>query len=238
MKDKRPRIHLATILGTFVLSTVLVSGTASAQQQQRQQGQQQGQQGQQMTKFHDSQIQDRINLRLARSGSLSGTDIVVDVDNRVATLTGTVGSEQEKERAMRLARRVRGVQEVKSALDIDQQAVEQRRNVEVDDDKLEEQVANKLADETFPLAEVDEGLFGTVEVDGYAWEFEVEADDGVITLEGDVDSYGDINDAVSAARAVPGVKSVNSELRVDYYDPYYYPYSYGPYYDPYYSPYY
>jgi hyperosmotically inducible protein len=225
-----------TLLGTFVLSTALVSGTASAQQQGQQQGQQQQEQ---MTKFHDSRIEDHIELRLARSSSLSGTDIMVNVEDRVATLSGTVGSQQEQERAMQMARRVRGVQDVKSNLNIDKEAVEQRRNVQVDDDQLEQQVATKLANETFPLAEVDEGLFGTVEVDGYAWEFEVEADDGVVTLDGDVDSYGDISEAVSAARAVPGVKSVNSELRVDYYAPYYgtyYPYHYRPYYDPYYDP--
>lgn len=243
MQGKQSRISIVTLLGTFVLSTALVSGTASAQQQgQQQQKQQQKQQQQgQMTKFRDSRIEDHIEMRLARSSSLSGTDIIVNVEDRVATLSGTVGSQQEQERAMRMARRVRGVQDVKSNLNIDKEAVEQRRNVQVDDDKLEEQVATKLANETFPLAEVDKGLFGTVEVDGYAWEFEVEADDGVVTLDGDVDSYGDINEAVSAARAVPGVKSVNSELRVDYYDPYYgtyHPYYHRPYYDPYYDPYY
>jgi hypothetical protein len=70
-----------------------------------------------------------------------------------------------------------------------------------------------------------------VEVDGYAWEFDVEADDGVVTLEGDVDSYQDISEAVSAVRTIPGVKAVNAELRVNY-DPYYRPYyrtfDYGP----------
>ena len=100
---------------------------------------------------------------------------------------------------------------------------DQRRQVEVDDTTLTQQVAEKLAHETFPLAEVDEGLFGTVEVDGYAWEFEVEADDGVVTLEGDVDSYQDIHEAVSAVRTIAGVKAVNAELRVNY-DSHYLPY--------------
>ena len=235
MNRHQRRIQLTTLLGTFVLSAILVSGTASAQQQSQQQGQQ-GQQ--QMTAPRDSLIQSRIELRLARSSSLSGTDIDVDVENRVATLSGTVGSKQEQERAMRMARKVRGVKDVKSNLSIDKEAVEKRRSVQVDDDKLEQQVAKKLADETFPLAEAGQGLFGSWDVEGYNWQFDVEADGGVVTLEGDVDSYWDIGEAVSAARSVPGVKSVNSELRVDYYDSYYYgpyyPYYYGPYYDPYY----
>lgn len=232
MNRHQRRIQLTTLLGTFVLSAILVSGTASAQQQRQPQKQQQGQQGQQqMMAARDHRIEDRIELRLARSASLSGTDIIVDVKDRVATLSGTVGSEQEQERAMQLARKVKGVQDVKANLNIDKEAVEQRRSVEVDDDTLEQQVATKLANETFPLAEADQGLFGSWDVEGYNWQFDVEADDGVVTLEGDVDSYWDIGEAVAAARAVPGVTSVNSELRVDYYDPYYYgPYYYGPYY--------
>ena len=227
MRGKQRRIQMAAILGTFVLSTALASGTASAQQQ-GQQGQQQRRQMQPMMMPQDDLIQARVEVRLARSGSLRGTDINVDVEDRVATLSGTVGSEQEQERAIRMARRVAGVKDVKSNLNIDTEAVDQRRQVEVDDHTLQQQVAEKLAKETFPLAEVDEGLFGTVEVDGYAWEFEVEADDGVVTLEGEVDSYQDIRAAVSAVRTIPGVKAVNAELQVNY-DPYYRPY-YRPFY--------
>jgi osmotically-inducible protein OsmY len=171
----------------------------------------------------DDLIQARVELRLARSGSLRGTDIHVDVDDRVATLRGTVGSEQEQERAIQMTRRVTGVRDVKSNLNIDTEAVDQRRQVEVDDHTLKRQVAEKLAKETFPLAEVDEGLFGTMEVKGYAREFEVEVDDGVVTLEGDVDYYQDIREAVGAVRTLPGVKAVNAELRVNY-DSHYLPY--------------
>lgn len=181
------------------------------------------QQMQQMMMPQDDLIQSRVEVRLARSGSLRGTDINVDVEDRVATLSGTVGSEQEQEQAIRMAHRVAGVKDVKSNLNIDKEAVDQRRKVEVDDNTLQQQVAEKLANETFPRAEVDEGLFGTVEVDGYAWEFEVEADDGVVTLEGDVDSYQDIHEAVSAVRTIAGVKAVNAELRVNY-DSHYLPY--------------
>ena len=215
MRGKQRRIQMAAILGTFDLCTTLASGTASAQQRGQQGQQQRRQPMHQIMMPQDDLIQARVELRLARSGSLRGTDIHVDVDDRVATLRGTVGSEQEQERATRRARRVRGVKHVKSNLNIDTEAVDQRRHVEVDDHTLKRQVAEKLAKETFPLAEVDEGLFGTVEVDGYAWEFEVEADDGVVTLEGDVDSYQDIHEAVLAVRTIAGVKAVNAELRVN-----------------------
>jgi osmotically-inducible protein OsmY len=254
-QGKQSRISIVTLLGTFVLSTALVSGTASAQQQrqqqqrqqqQRQQQQRQQQQGQ-MTKFHDSRIEDRIEMRLARSASLSGTDIMVNVEDRVATLSGTVGSQQEQERAMQLARRVRGVQDVKANLNIDKEAMEQRRNVEVEDQELAKQIAMKLANDTFPGAEAEEEWFAGWEVEGYSWEFDVEVDNGRVTLEGDVDPYSDITEAIKAARAVPGVRSVESELTTaDLYDsPYYrglnegYSYYYGhPYYRGYpYSPY-
>jgi osmotically-inducible protein OsmY len=231
MNRHQRRIQLTTLFGTFVLSAILVSGTASAQQQKQQQGQQ-GQQ--QMTAARDHRIEDRIELRLARSASHAGTEINVNVEDRTVTLSGTVGSEQDKERAMRLARQVRGVQEVKANLKVDQAAVEQRRNVEVGDEELAKQVAQKLAKETFPWAEAEEEWFFGWEVEGYNWEFDVDVDDGVVTLEGEVDSYIDRSEAIQAVRAVPGVRSVQSELTVDYYEYPYYGYPYYGYGYPYY----
>ena len=100
----------------------------------------------------------------------------------------------------------------------------------------------KLANETFPWAEAEEEWFFGWEIDGYNWEFDVDVDDGVVTLEGEVDSYSDISEAIQAVRAVPGVQSVNSMLRVNlyHYPNYCYPYyGYSHYNRPYYAyPYY
>jgi osmotically-inducible protein OsmY len=226
------------MIGVFVLSTALTGGAAMAQEKERGRAQMQQPSQQEMTKRHDEAIKDQVVMRLARSSSLAGTDIQVAVENQTVSLSGTVGSEQEQQRAIRLARRVRGVKEVKDELSIDKAAVDQRRNVDVGDEELAKQVAQKLANETFPGAEAEEEWFFGWEIDGYNWEFDVDVDDGVVTLEGDVDSYGDISDAIQAARAVPGVRAVESELSVDFsHYPYYgYP-SYGyPYYGyPYYG---
>jgi len=224
-----------------MLGAAMLAGPVFAQQQQQDSKSSQGSRmsEQQMQQHRDQRIADRIDERLARSSSLSGTDIITTVKDRTVALKGAVGSEQEKERALRLARRVKGVKEVKDELTIDQAAVDQRRKVNVGDEVLARQVATKLATETFPLADAEEDWFFGWEVEGYTWEFDVDVDDGVVTLEGEVESYGDIIDAIKAARAVPGVRSVTaSDLEVDanyYYRGYgpYYGYHY-PYYDPYY----
>lgn len=214
MKKRQNQLHVTLVIGAFVLSTALGVVMATAQQQQMRLSQ-----GEQMGRNFDPRIEDNIELRLARSASLSGTDITVTVENQVATLAGVVGSEQDQERALRLARQTRGVREVKNNLRIDQQAVEQRRSIEVDDKVLAQRVATKLTTQVFPLAESDEEwLWGGWEIEGYNWEFDLDVDDGIVTLDGDVTSYDDITKAVQAARSVPGVKAVNSELRVDNYN--------------------
>jgi hyperosmotically inducible protein len=64
-----------------------------------------------MSLSHDKYIGDRVERRLIRSASLAGTDIRVAVENRIVSLSGAVGSEQDKERALQIARKTKGVKE-------------------------------------------------------------------------------------------------------------------------------
>jgi len=182
MQKKWRRTQTATVIGSFVLSMVLASGTAVAQQQERRGSQMQLPSQQEMTQRHNRDIEDRVELRLARSSALAGSDIKVVVEDRSVSLRGTVGSAPDKERALRLARRVRGVKKVEDELSVDKAAVDQRRNVEVADQELAKQVAMKLANETFPEAEAEEEWFAGWEVEGDSWEFDVEVDNGRVTL--------------------------------------------------------
>lgn len=156
MQEKWRRTQTATVIGSFVLSMVLASGTAVAQQQERRGSQMQQPSQQEMIQRHNRDIEDRVEIRLARSSALAGSEIKVVVEDRIVSLRGTVGSEQDKERALRLARRVRGVKKVEDELSVDKAAVDQHRNVEVADQELAKQVAMKLANETFPAAEAEE----------------------------------------------------------------------------------
>lgn len=181
-----------------------------------------------------AKMQARVEDRLARSASLAGTEIDVKIEGGVATLTGTVGSERERERAGRIARRVVGLDAVKNELAIDTAGVHERRATHMPDDELARTLATSLASETFPGAEADEEWIFGWEVEGEDWEFDIDVDDGHVTLDGTVDSTMDVSRAVRAVRGTPGVRSVNSELRPNFmygdphaYYPLYHPYGYG-----------
>jgi hyperosmotically inducible periplasmic protein len=67
----------------------------------------------------DTWITGQIKTEIAFDKGLKGSDISVDTNqNGVVTLTGTVPSEMEHQRALRLARGVTGVREVKDALTV------------------------------------------------------------------------------------------------------------------------
>jgi hyperosmotically inducible protein len=135
VREKWHEIQIATLIGACVLTTSWAGGVAVAQEKERRGNQaQQSSQQQDMSQQQNKDIKDQVEMRLARSASLAGSDIQVAVENRTVSLSGVVGSEQEKERALRLARRVRGVKEVKNELSIDQAAVDKRRNIEVGDE--------------------------------------------------------------------------------------------------------
>lgn len=69
-QEKWSRTQTATVIGSFVLSIVWVSSTAVAQQQERRGSQMQPPSQQGMTQRHNRDIEDRVELRLARSSAL------------------------------------------------------------------------------------------------------------------------------------------------------------------------
>ena len=177
-------------------------------------------------RMRDGRLADRIEVKFAQRRSFSRSDIDVSANNRTVTLTGKVDSENQKQRAERLARSTPGVEEVNNQLTVDANLSNQTE--EVPDDRLSKNVAERLADE-LPFAEADEDWIYGWEVNGANWDFDVDADEGDISLEGEVGSYGQYLSAVRAARDVPGVRSVDSsdlEIDNDYglYDPFDYGY--------------
>jgi osmotically-inducible protein OsmY len=67
----------------------------------------------------DARITATIKARLIGEPNLSALKIDVDTDNGVVTLSGTVESAQQADRAVELARTVEGVTRVASVLQID-----------------------------------------------------------------------------------------------------------------------
>jgi osmotically-inducible protein OsmY len=88
-----------------VFGAVPFGNSVMGQQQQKTKPAEKQQSEQQQSEMRDTNIKDRVEQRLARSSSLAGTDISVAVQDRTVSLQGTVGSEQDKERAVRLGAR-------------------------------------------------------------------------------------------------------------------------------------
>jgi osmotically-inducible protein OsmY len=222
----------------LALFTLAITPSLAQQNQRRQNQPRQNEQQQQRDRVMDQNqmgagmLDHRVAARLARSRSLAGSEINVNSEGQTVTLRGTVESEEAKQRAERLAMKTTGVREVRNELTVDKQAVAARRNVNVSDADLSKQVAERLVREVFPGARVDEDFLFGWEVEGATFEVEVEVDDGHVTLEGDVPAREDIFQAIQATRNVPGVRSVDSDLRIDRTDFGYYPYYWHPY--PYY----
>jgi len=164
-----------------------------------------------------ARLAERVEDRLARSPSLAGTGIRVRAHGAASVeLTGSVGSDRERQRAVHLAERVFGVASVEDDLRVDAAKVDERRRKQVGDDALARSIAESLVREVFPDSQVEqEWLFGW-ELEGEDWEFDVEVDGGSVTLEGTVERREQIAEARRAVRSMPGVRSVDTRLRRDH----------------------
>jgi osmotically-inducible protein OsmY len=174
-------------------------------------------------------LQNQIHSRLASSASLAGSDINATVNGNTVVLEGTVADERDKQRAARIATRVAGIEIVDNNLKIDQAASQRNKTVNVPDEQLSKQIAEKLVSTHFKNARVEQDWMFGWEVEGNDFEFEVDVDAGDVTLSGDVPRPGVIANVLKTARSVSGVRTVTSELRADRYYREYgpWPYSWG-----------
>ena len=144
----------------------------------------------------DAWITARSKLALFDAEAVSATDVNVDTVDGVVTLHGKVPSADAKVAAESAVRKVEGVKEVRNALQVVAPAHEPA--VAVSDDEVKKRVEKALAD--------DEGLAGS-DIDVAS------VDAGVVVLSGTADTLSDHVRAVEAARAVPGVKRVATEVK-------------------------
>ena len=140
----------------------------------------------------DSQIQQDVIRELSWDTRVTETDVGIEVDDHVVTLTGTVPSYIKKIAAEEAAHRVAGVLDV--ANDIQVIPTGQK----LTDTDIAKRVRSTLDWELF-LPE--DAVTSTVQ-------------NGWITLKGQVDSYVNRYDAVKAIRKIRGVRGVNNEIRV------------------------
>lgn len=187
----------------------------------------QGDEKERAARSSDSFLEDYIVVRLAER-AWAGKDFRISLHQGTATVSGTVPSQEAKQRVLRIVRRSPGVFEVNDELRIQEKPA--TTTPAVDDRELSRRTAEQIATR-IPGAKAGEDWWFTgwrVEGLDNAWNIVVEADEGDVTLEGEVPRFGIARQAIEAALVVPGVHSVRSEMEIEP-DYYRYGYPYAPY---------
>lgn len=217
----------------------------------------------------DSSLQQRVIRELAWDTRIDATDVGVEVDDGVVTLTGTVGSWAKKLAAQDAAHRVAGVHDVANDIQVripgaaggtDTEIAQAIRaalewNVMVPDERIETTVSNGVVTltgnvdfwtqrqdaervvrdlagvravvnkiEVVPASAVGpDDIRRSIEAAldrqaaRHAGHIKLKVEDGLVTVDGVVHSWAEREAVVGAARGTPGVKNVQSHLRVEPY---------------------
>lgn len=165
--------------GTQVLSAVLVVGVTSLVYAE--------------PDLTDTTISDKIEDEMLYDPGVNSVKVDVSTSSGVVTLTGQVNNILAKERATRIAEKVKGVRSVVNRIEVEP-------SVFRSDVQIERDIRSALLDD--PATE--------------AYEITAEVEDGVVTLSGTVDSYQERQLAEIVAKGVRGVKEVEDNIGVDY----------------------
>ncbi|HEX4566998.1 MAG TPA: BON domain-containing protein [Vicinamibacterales bacterium] len=237
---KRISVGIAGLV--FVLATAGLARSQTATQQAEQKTASAAQKtGEYLT---DTEITTAVKTKFLADKKVSGTNISVETNDGVVTLTGPVDSAAEKAQAIKLARETHGVKRVISKLMIEKKPAASNPSLT---DKTES-AAKKTGEATENAAKKTggavKGTSGTVAKDTenaakdtgrffsdaeittavktklaadsgvHSMDVHVDTDKGVVTLTGSVRSDAEKTDAVAIARKTMGVKSVVNKLTV------------------------
>ena len=139
----------------------------------------------------DQELANRLAEELQADPGVRAGQIEVDSQDGVVSLTGQVDHLLAKRRAARIAGTIRGVRSVVNRLQV--QASESRKDEEIRADVIAALKVN-------PATE--------------AFEVEVQVQDGIVTLDGQVDSYQERELAKTIAASVRGVAVIRDQLSI------------------------
>lgn len=141
----------------------------------------------------DAMINLEVKLALIADGRTSGFATDVDTRDGMVTLSGKVDTEQARAAADEVAKKVDGVKTVNNQLQVVPEA--KRKEVDATDEKITDAIEKAM--DTDP-ALTDVGLSAN-------------SNNGVITLDGTVETREQLLKAAEAIRKVPGVRSVDTK---------------------------
>jgi osmotically-inducible protein OsmY len=146
-----------------------------------------------IVKKMDAEVQQDVIRELKWDSRVDETDVGVEVDNGIITLTGTVSSWGKRVAAEDAAHRVRGVLDVANDIIVKVPGTGGRTDTEI-----AQAVRNALVWDVFVP---DTRIQSTVS-------------DGVVTLKGDVDSWIQRDDADRVVRNLAGVRGMRNDIVV------------------------
>lgn len=145
----------------------------------------------------DSAITAKAKAALVDDETIKSTDISVETQKGVVTLSGFVASQDQAEKAVALVKKVEGVQSVSDKLHVKDSKKASVSGYAGDAATTSEIKAKLLADDIVPSRKI-----------------KVETTNGVVQLSGTVEKEAQSERAESIAKAIEGVKSVKNDLTV------------------------
>lgn len=162
----------------------------------------------------DRVLADRVFARLAGRRAANAV-LDVTAEDGVVTLAGALPSEAAKRGALRRTLRIPGVRDVRDRIVVAAPAA--APEPPPPDAELARRTAEAIA-AAIPNTKAGEDWWFSgwrVEAPWNYWSLVVEADRGSVVLEGEVPDVGVAAEAVRAARAVSGVRGVDSQLEIE-----------------------
>ena len=143
-------------------------------------------------------VTSKVKAKLAMDDAVRAYEINVDTKDGVVTLKGTVESQQEKDRAIQIAKETSGVVDVVDMISVEDS--DRSIGEKLDDASITMRVKTKL---------LEDSDVGGLKID-------VDTLDGVVTLTGTVRSQDEKEKALQLAKATNGVRDVRSNLTITF----------------------
>jgi hyperosmotically inducible periplasmic protein len=156
----------------------------------------------------DASITTGVKAKLAMERDLESSDITVTTENGAVTLTGTVRDAATKNAAETAARSFAGVTSVSNRLSVQSTTVASAAKATGEAAMATGDSAQQAMSDTWITTKVKSVLLADSEAKGL--DVKVDTKDGVVTLEGALDSQAAIDHVTALARDVEGVKRVNT----------------------------
>lgn len=140
----------------------------------------------------DTEITNAVDRQLTLNSTTPSQMIDVETSEGIVTLSGTVNNILAKDRAVKVAQMVKGVRAVVDEINVDAP--------ERDDLKLEDDVNRALSNNPATTS----------------YQISVDANDGVVALNGTVDSWQEKQLSEFVAKGVKGVKEIANNIEITY----------------------